>query len=64
MYLTNGDKYDGEWKYDKRDGLGICYQNKTEYEGEWRNGKIIKIIKRDAKHKNRKNDKLLSTTLS
>ena len=39
MYYENGDKYDGEFKNDKRDGKGkmIFKDKKEEFEGEWEN---------------------------
>lgn len=44
MYYSNGDKYGGDWKDDKKEGKGIMYYNNGDkYGGEWsndiRNGK-------------------------
>ena len=39
MYWNDGDRYEGEWKYDRADGKGIYYfPNGDRYEGKWRNG--------------------------
>ena len=44
MYWNDGDRYEGEWRNDKKEGKGIYYYN-TEpwkgdrYEGDNRNGK-------------------------
>ena len=39
MYWENGDRYEGEWKNDEREGKGIYYLNNGDrYEGEWKNG--------------------------
>ena len=38
--LSNGDKYIGEWREDKPNGIGIYYfQNGNRYEGDFRDGK-------------------------
>ena len=35
----NGDKYQGEWKNEKRHGQGAyIYPNGRKYEGEWKDG--------------------------
>ena len=40
MYYNNGDKYDGEWKNDLREGKGIMkYNNGDIYDGYWKNDK-------------------------
>ena len=40
-YYENGDKYDGEWKNNKREGKGIQYfAVGTRYNGEWKNDKM------------------------
>ena len=37
-YYSDGDKYDGEWKYDKKSGKGVYYYNNDyKYDGEWNN---------------------------
>jgi len=37
---ANGDKYDGEWKNDKRNGYGtFTWANGYKYVGEWKNDK-------------------------
>ena len=36
MYYTNGDKYEGDWRRDNREGKGIIsYFDGDRYEGEW-----------------------------
>lgn len=38
--FTNGEKYSGEWKHGKFDGLGTYYyQDGSTFEGEWKSGK-------------------------
>ncbi|KAJ7543729.1 hypothetical protein O6H91_09G050500 [Diphasiastrum complanatum] len=40
VYWVSGDLYRGEWKANKRDGLGVhLYNNGNRYEGEWKNDK-------------------------
>ena len=66
MNYNNGDKYDGEWKNDLREGNGIYeYKNGDKYKGEWkndlRNGKGILYykngnIKYEGKYLNDKKD--------
>jgi hypothetical protein len=48
FYYLNGDKYEGEWNEDKRDGIGVYYyMNGDKYEGDWindhkgNNGRIL-----------------------
>jgi hypothetical protein len=38
--MVNRERYDGEWKKDKREGKGIlwCSINQTRYEGEFEAG--------------------------
>ena len=37
---ANGDKYDGEWKDNKKDGKGILScANGDKYDGNWANDK-------------------------
>ena len=39
MYYYNGNRYDGNWKNDKKEGKGIFYDsNGNIYEGVWING--------------------------
>jgi hypothetical protein len=39
-YYNNGDKYEGEWKNDKKEGTGTCrYCNADWYIGLWLNDK-------------------------
>ena len=39
MTYTNGDRYEGDWKYDKKHGVGIMtYANGDRYEGDWNDG--------------------------
>ena len=41
--LNNGDKYEGEFKNNKKEGKGIIYyKNGDKYEGEWENAQIKK----------------------
>ena len=40
MEYGNGDKYDGSWKDDKKDGQGIFESAKGDtYKGDWKNDK-------------------------
>lgn len=47
MNYTNGDKYDGDWINDEKDGYGttalilgkLNYANGDKYEGEWKHDK-------------------------
>eukprot|EP00041_Stephanoeca_diplocostata_P005849 m.69610 g.69610 ORF g.69610 m.69610 type:complete len:234 (+) comp16035_c0_seq1:150-851(+) len=39
IYDTNGEKYTGEWRGDKREGKGTCVKKGRIYEGDWENGK-------------------------
>lgn len=37
MYYYNGDKYDGDWYQDKRNGYGVyTYSGGAYYKGEWK----------------------------
>ena len=39
MYHKNGEKYEGDWKNDNKEGKGILYSNKgNRYEGDFKNG--------------------------
>ena len=39
MEWNNGERYEGEWKNDLKDGKGIHYfPNGERYEGEFKNG--------------------------
>ena len=41
MVYSNGDKYDGQWERDKRNGRGVIYfADGKRYEGEWVDDKI------------------------
>ena len=36
---ANGNKYDGEWKDDKKNGRGVyTFANGNKYDGEWKDG--------------------------
>lgn len=38
MFYYNGDKYDGDWYKDKRQGRGVyTYANGAQYKGQWMN---------------------------
>ena len=40
FYYNNGEKYDGDWKENKKEGNGIYYySNGSIYEGEWKDDK-------------------------
>ena len=40
FFYSNGDKYKGEWKDDKRHGNGVIfYSNGHKYDGQWENDK-------------------------
>lgn len=49
MYYGNGDKHEGEWRDDLKNGKGTSqasvgfayYRNGDKYEGEWQDGKIV-----------------------
>ena len=35
MYFSNGNKYEGDWKNNKREGYGIYYfSNGSKFEGD------------------------------
>ena len=37
MSYANGDKYDGDWKDDNKDGKGIYSDaNGNKYDGDWK----------------------------
>ena len=39
-YLSDGDRYEGDWKNNLPEGKGVYYYNNgNRYEGEWKNGK-------------------------
>ena len=43
MIYNNGNKYDGEWKNDLKEGEGkMTYNNGDEYNGYWENDEIKK----------------------
>jgi hypothetical protein len=40
MQYENNDKYNGEWKEDKKQGQGVCqYADGDKYEGGWEDNK-------------------------
>ena len=42
MYCNNGDRYEGDWKNDKKEGKGIYYYNNGDREmGDYLYGKPI-----------------------
>ena len=39
MVYSNGDRYNGEWKNDTMNGIGVYqYANGDRYEGGWKDG--------------------------
>ena len=43
MYWNNGDRYEGEYKNDNREGKGIMFYNNGKIEnGEWKNDEFKK----------------------
>jgi len=55
VYETNGDKYTGEWKLDKRDGKGTCVSKSGAiYDGDWvtglRHGYGVKSVIRNSEY--------------
>lgn len=37
---ANGDRYEGRWRYDKRDGTGkMTFVRGVKYEGDWKDDK-------------------------
>ena len=39
-YYASGERYEGGWKNDKKEGYGVFYwSNGDRYEGEWKDGK-------------------------
>ena len=45
MYYNNGDRYEGDFKNDKREGKGIMYHNNGDrYEGDFKNDFLIMVI--------------------
>ena len=43
MYYFNGDRYDGDWKNDKREGKGNYYNNGKKEGGIWKNDRPVNI---------------------
>ena len=42
MIYANGERYNGEWKDDKRSGKGsMMYATNERYDGEWKEDKRI-----------------------
>jgi hypothetical protein len=40
LYFASADRYDGEWKVNRKHGIGKMYYNKKgEYQGYWENGR-------------------------
>ena len=37
LIYNNGDKYEGEWKKDKKEGEGVFIDRNGKYEGEYKN---------------------------
>ena len=43
MTYANGDKYEGEWEKNSRQGKGVMvYANGDKYEGNWEVSKVWK----------------------
>src|SRR5689334_13036979 len=41
MVYINGERYDGDWKNNRKDGKGIMiFLNGDKYDGEWKNDKM------------------------
>ena len=41
-YYKSGNKYDCEWKDDKKEGKGIFYYNVGDkYDGEWKDDNVL-----------------------
>ena len=43
--FNNNNTYKGEWKNDQMNGKGIIYNSKGEFEGEFKNGMLVKCLK-------------------
>jgi len=63
VFFANGSyKYDGDWKFDQRDGKGKCIYDKGigEYEGDWktdmRHGKGVMLITNEYEYEGRWKD--------
>lgn len=43
-YWAKGDRYEGDWKNDKRDGYGIQYNadGSVWFKGQWKNGDPVR----------------------
>jgi hypothetical protein len=46
MNYNNGEEYDGEWKLNKRNGIGKFKSSKELLYGEWKDNKFIKKIEK------------------
>jgi hypothetical protein len=45
FYYNNGDRYDGNWKDDKKNGQGIYYFNNGDrYDGNWKDDKKMEKV--------------------
>ena len=55
MYYNDGNRYEGDWKNDRREGKGVYYRNNGDREiGDFYNGKAIGkfvMLTRDGKVK-------------
>jgi hypothetical protein len=38
-HYPNGDRYEGGWKHNKREGWGCYFHGRDTYEGEWANNR-------------------------
>ena len=57
MYYKNGNRYEGGWKNDKKDGKGVYYYNNgdreiREYLEDKEIGKHVKVSKKEATNYN------------
>jgi hypothetical protein len=44
MTYKNGDYYVGEWKDNKKHGLGKLFKNNKIYEGRWNKDELVQKV--------------------